>query len=128
MELYPDPVELRHILHQNPETSLKEFNTTKLIIESIKSISKDLKILTPLNTGLICEYRVNSGSYLLFRADIDALPITEKSSSQFSSKNGFMHACGHDVHTAILYGLIIEALKQNIKKNFFIDMKRGAGR
>ena len=117
MELYPDPIELRHILHQNPEASLKEFNTTKLIIESIKSISKDLKILTPLNTGLICEYRVNSGSYLLFRADIDALPITEKSSSKFSSKNGFMHACGHDIHTAILYGLIIEALKQNINKN-----------
>lgn len=114
-----NPIALRHKLHQNPELSFQEFNTTKLLIESIRNLidSDKLKIITPYKTGLIVEYKVNDGKYLLFRADIDALPIKEENEIAFKSKNNFMHACGHDVHTAILFSFLQHVLKNKIQKN-----------
>ncbi len=113
------PVELRHKLHQNPELSFHEFETTKILINSIKSLtnSSALKIHTPYKTGLLVEYTVNTGKYILFRADIDALPIKEENNVQFKSKNEFMHACGHDVHTSILFSLLRKVLEKEIDKN-----------
>ena len=114
-----NPVELRHKLHQNPELSFQEFETTKLLISSIKSFknASKIKIHTPYKTGLLVEYTINSGDYLMFRADIDALPIKEENVIPFKSKNEFMHACGHDVHTSILFGFIQEVLNGKIDKN-----------
>ncbi len=113
------PVELRHTLHKNPELSFKEFETTKLLIKNIESIdtSKKIKIHTPYKTGLLVEYKVNSDDFILFRADIDALPIKEQNDIEFKSTNDFMHACGHDLHTSILYGFIEQVIKSKIDKN-----------
>ncbi len=113
------PLELRHKLHQNPELSFHEFETTKLLINSIKSLhnSSKIKIYTPYKTGLLVEYSVNSGDYLLFRADIDALPIKEENRIAFKSKNEFMHACGHDVHTSILFSFLQKVLEERFDKN-----------
>ena len=74
------PIELRHKMHQHPELAFQEFETTKLIIESIKSLtgSERLKIHTPFSTGVLLEFKVNDDPFLLFRADIDALPIKEE--------------------------------------------------
>lgn len=112
-----DPINLRHFLHQNPELSFKEYKTTDLLIDNIRKISNKLKILTPLETGFIVDYRINSYKYILIRADIDALPIKEMTQYQFKSRNDYMHACGHDVHTAILYGLIKSVIKEKIQQN-----------
>ena len=114
-----NPVELRHKLHQNPEIAFHEFTTTKLLIESIKGFdeSKRINIHTPYKTGLLAEYKANSGKYIMFRADIDALPIKEENKIKFKSKNELMHACGHDVHTSILYSLLQYVLLNNIQKN-----------
>ncbi len=79
--------------------------------------SNCLKIHTPLETGLLVEYKVNGGDYVLFRADIDALPVKEETSIDFRSENNNMHACGHDVHTSILYSFLIETVKKGIDKN-----------
>ncbi len=113
------PVELRHTLHKNPELSFQEFETTRLLIENIKSLDTTgrLKIYTPYKTGLLVEYHVNDREYILFRADIDALPIKEENEIEFKSINQFMHACGHDVHTSILYSFISEVLNRNIDQN-----------
>jgi len=114
------PIELRHLLHQNPELAYQEFQTTKLIIDSISALpgfDKRFLFLTPMQTGVLVQYKVNEGNYLLFRADIDALPINEETSFEFKSKNEYMHACGHDVHTSILFGLIEYAARENINQN-----------
>ncbi|MHB9011006.1 MAG: amidohydrolase [Ignavibacteriaceae bacterium] len=113
------PQELRHILHQNPELSFHEFETTNLLRKSIEELkdSSKLKIHSPYRTGLLVEYRVNNSGYILFRADIDALPIKEENQIEFCSKNNFMHACGHDVHTSILYSFLNYVLENKIKQN-----------
>ena len=107
------PIELRHKLHASPELMFEEFETTRLLKQNIEKIP-GVVIHTPTPTGLVIEYTVNSGDYLLFRADIDALPVVEETGIPFASANGKMHACGHDVHTAILYQFLKEVVKQNL--------------
>ncbi len=113
------PVQLRHKLHQYPEIAYQEFATTNLLIQNIKKLSNsnDVKIHKPMDTGLLVEYKVNDGDYLLFRADIDALPIQEENEIDFKSTNEFMHACGHDVHTSILYSFLSDVLEMFIEQN-----------
>src|SRR6056297_1828762 len=122
-------IELRHKMHLYPETSLKEFETTKMLEQEIGQFM-NITIHRPIETGLIAEYKVNEGDYLLFRADIDALTIQEKTDWEFASKNGNMHACGHDVHTSILFALIEKVCEKKPNKNllfFFQPAEEGAG-
>ena len=113
------PIQLRHQLHKHPEIAFQEFKTTELIIENVNSLSgsDNFKVHRPLATGVLFEYKVNDGPFLLFRADIDALPIKEESDIEFKSTNENMHACGHDVHSSILYSFIIEVLEERPEKN-----------
>ncbi|WP_137601415.1 amidohydrolase [Paucilactobacillus nenjiangensis] len=100
-----DPIEIRHYLHQHPELSDKEFETTKFITNYLQKLG--YKIVTPkdLNTGVIAEIGNGNGPVIGLRSDIDALPIQEKTGLQYSSiSNGVMHACGHDFHMASLLG------------------------
>lgn len=96
---------IRRKIHENPELSFKEFETTKLI----KAYLDDLGIENHPNgedTGVIGILRgKKDGPVLALRADIDALKLTEKTGLPFASKNeGVCHACGHDLHTAVLLG------------------------
>lgn len=113
------PIQLRHELHKNPEIAFKEFKTTEFIISSVKALpgSEELKIHTPFPTGVLFEYKVNDAPFILFRADIDALPIKEENDIEFKSTNDFMHACGHDVHTSILYSFLEEVLNKKPNQN-----------
>ena len=113
------PVELRHKLHMNPEIAYQEYKTTETIINSVKALegSEVLKIHTPFTTGVLFEYKVNDDPFLLFRADIDALPIKEANDIEFKSTNNYMHACGHDIHTSILYAVIVDVLKEKPAQN-----------
>ena len=114
------PIELRHLLHQNPELAYQEFQTTKLLIDALSSLpdfDKRFSLHTPMPTGVLVEYKVNDGKYLLFRADIDALPISEETAFEFKSKNAFMHACGHDVHSSILFSFIEYVSRKNVNQN-----------
>ncbi len=113
------PIQLRHNLHKTPELAFQEFKTTELIISSVKALpgSDELKIHTPVPTGVLFEYKINGGPFSLFRADIDALPIKEEIDIEFKSTNDFMHACGHDVHTSILYSFLEEVLKNKPNQN-----------
>lgn len=98
-------VEFRRLLHRNPELSGEEQETSQRIQEKLDEIG------VPYETGFartgilgIIEGE-KSGPTIGLRADIDALPIMESSGEDFSSENdGVMHACGHDAHTAMLFG------------------------
>lgn len=118
------PVELRHKLHQTPELMFQEVETTRLLLDAIGTIPK-LTIHQPTPTGLVAEYRVNDGDYLLFRADIDALPIQEETGLEFASKNDCMHACGHDVHASVVYGFLQKVVEDNIDQNMLFLFQPG---
>jgi len=101
----PHALEIRHMLHRNPELSGKEFETTALIRKELESYG--IPVLdSGLETGLladICGKKPGNGRTIAVRADIDALPVQEKTGEPFSScHEGVSHACGHDLHTASL--------------------------
>ena len=107
-------IELRRTLHRNPELSGQEWETTALIRRELESYG--IRILdSGLTTGLIAEIRgtaEGSGKTAAVRADIDALPVQEKTGEEFTSEiSGSSHACGHDLHTAALL-LAARVLKQ----------------
>ena len=96
-------VALRHDLHQHPELGLKEFRTSAIVAERLKSWG--YTVTTGLaSTGLVAQLRRGTGAKRLgIRADMDALPIQEHNTFAHRSVNdGVMHACGHDGHTAML--------------------------
>jgi len=104
-------IEWRRDFHQNPELSNREFKTAEKIAKHLKSIG--LKVETNIaKTGVVGILKGDKpGKVVAIRADIDALPVTERNSLAFKSEvkttflnteTGVMHACGHDTHTAIL--------------------------
>ena len=100
---YEELTEIRHYLHQHPELSGKEYQTTAFLKDRLEGLG--IRVLeSGLKTGLIAE--IGSGHPVVaLRADIDALPILEQTSLPYQSKNpGVMHACGHDFHQTSLLG------------------------
>jgi amidohydrolase len=110
--------ELRRQVHQNPELAFQEFDTSKLIYRKLSEIKLDsLEKVTDTGVVGLIKNKNGSSKCVGLRADIDALPILEKTGLPFSSKNpGVMHACGHDAHTSMLYGaaLILNELKNEL--------------
>ncbi|MEK0398436.1 amidohydrolase [Tetragenococcus halophilus] len=103
--LLDDVTSYRRHLHQMPELGLEEKQTAKFIRETLQSFGvKD--IYTMLTTATIAVFHGEKpGKTLAFRADIDALPVTEETGVSFASKTeGKMHACGHDGHASALLG------------------------
>ncbi|MDG2473722.1 MAG: amidohydrolase [Paracoccaceae bacterium] len=95
----------RHEFHKYPELGFQEVRTSKLIAELLRSFG--LKVYEKFGkTGVVGHLERNKAKKLIaIRADIDALPIEEKTSLSYQSqRNGTMHACGHDGHTATLLG------------------------
>ena len=109
-------IEYRRKLHENPELSMKEYETTKLIRKWLEE--EDIEILDiPLKVGVVAEIKGDfEGKTIALRCDIDALPILEQTNLDFKSKNlGVMHACGHDFHTASILGAAILINKNKSK-------------
>lgn len=96
----------RHI-HANPELSFQEFETAKYIYQELSQFKNlELQQLTPNSVQALLKGS-KPGKRIALRADIDALPLQEESGETFSStKENIMHACGHDVHTAMLMGAV----------------------
>jgi amidohydrolase len=99
-------VAVRRELHAHPELGWHEVRTTELIRQRLVAAGLSPEVL-PTGTGVICD--IGSGdTCVALRADIDALPVTEGVDSPFrSTQEGIAHACGHDVHTAILLGAAV---------------------
>jgi amidohydrolase len=118
-------VECRHRLHQNPELGNREFETSKMAAEHLRSLG--IEVRTGIaHTGVVGILTGGKpGPVVAVRADMDALPVTEDTDLPFKStvratyndlEVGVMHACGHDVHTAVLMGVasILADLKDEI--------------
>lgn len=101
-EMKEEIIELREQLHRMPELSFAEYKTTEFIRAKLEEYG--VEHFSLLETGVIGIINgKENGKTVLLRADIDALPIEEKSGVAFQSEHkGCMHACGHDVHTACL--------------------------
>ncbi len=101
-------IELRRELHRNPELSFEEVKTQQLIIEALEA--EGIEYRTIAGTGVLAKIEGSRGNLrrsVVLRADIDALPINEQNDIEYRSENkGVMHACGHDIHTAILFGVL----------------------
>lgn len=112
-----ETIKSRRFLHQNPELSFKEYNTSEYI-QSILTKNKIPFTNGHVETGIIATIEGENpmDHEVLLRADMDALPILEENKVDYCSINkGKMHACGHDVHSASLIGtaLILNELKSN---------------
>ena len=99
----------REHLHMQPELSYKEFKTAEFVKETLLDIGlDDVRFIggTGVITTIYAKHHLEDDKCIAFRADLDALPIQELNDVMYKSRNdGVMHACGHDVHTAILLGL-----------------------
>ncbi|MBI2793222.1 MAG: amidohydrolase [Ignavibacteria bacterium] len=99
-ELFPAMQTLRRHLHQYPELSFQEVETSAFIQHHLSGLSVDYRVIA--GTGVLAHIGKGSKCVAL-RADIDALPITEETGLEFASRtDGVMHACGHDTHTTML--------------------------
>lgn len=111
----------RRHFHQYPELSNREFKTSAFIVEHLKQLGLDVQYPVA-KTGIVALLRGGKpGPVVALRADMDALPITERNRLPFASKEkttygnqetGVMHACGHDGHMAILMA-VAEVLSKN---------------
>ena len=106
--LEQDVITWRRHMHQNPEVSFEEVETTRFLEGLLRGFGADA-IDRPTETGLVAHiYGKKTGQphIIAFRADIDALPMREHSDLPYASqRENAMHACGHDGHAAMLLGL-----------------------
>ena len=108
-EFFPQIVAFRRDLHAHPELSGKEDRTSRRIAEELEKLGLSYKV-TPEKAvfgTILGKGAAPSGKYtgVGIRADFDALPVTEATGLPYASENpGVMHACGHDMHTAMLLG------------------------
>jgi len=121
-----------HRLHQNPELGGQEFKTSALIIEELEKLG--IEAVPMADTGVMGIIRGSQpGKTVCFRADIDALPIQEKTDLPYASQvPDVMHACGHDFHSTILLGAakILASRRNELRGNvklFFQPDEEGDG-
>src|SRR6187402_391082 len=114
-------IEWRRHFHQNPELSNREVKTAAMVADHLKKLGIEIQTGVA-HTGVVGLMKTGKpGPVIALRADMDALPVTERNSLPFASKEkavfndqetGVMHACGHDSHVAILMG-VAEILAKN---------------
>lgn len=112
-KILPETVELYRWFHSYPELSNQEKNTAKRLAEELRKLK--LEVVEGVGGyGLLAALEGGGpGPVVLYRADMDGLPIVEKTGLAYSSKNpGVMHACGHDVHMSTALGAL-RILSQN---------------
>ena len=107
-ELFKKIKEWRHHLHENPELLYDTIKTSAFVEKKLKEFGCDTVVTGLGRTGVVGVIHGNdlsSGKIIGLRADMDALPLQEKTGLDYASKvPGLMHACGHDGHTAMLLG------------------------
>jgi len=118
-------IEWRRYFHENPELSNREYKTGEKIAEHLKSLGLDVQTGVA-HTGVVAILKGGKqGPVVGLRADIDALPVTERNDLPFKSEvvtkyngqeTGVMHACGHDTHIAIMMGVaeVFSEMKEDI--------------
>jgi len=139
-EMEQQVIEWRRYFHQNPELSNREFETAKKIAAHLESLGMEVQTEVA-KTGVVGILKGGKpGPVVALRADIDALPVTERTPVPFASKvvseyngvkTGVMHACGHDTHIAILMATaeVLSKMKKDLSgtvKFIFQPAEEGA--
>ena len=97
--------ELRRAIHAEPEIGLDLPRTQRKVLDALAGLPLEISLGTSLSSVTAVLRGAKPGKTVLLRADMDALPVTERSGVPFASRlEGAMHACGHDLHTAMLCG------------------------
>jgi amidohydrolase len=121
----PSIVEIRHQIHQNPELSNREEKTSALVADYLRKLGLEVKTGVAKHGVVALLKGGRPGPVVAVRADMDGLPVTEDPSFPFASKVratymgqevGVMHACGHDIHTAVQLGVasVLSAIKADL--------------
>jgi amidohydrolase len=125
-KIIPQVIEWRRHLHQYPELSNRETKTAKYVEDNLRRLGLEVKTGIA-KTGVVGILKgAQAGPTIGLRADMDGLPVTERNSLPFASKEkseyngqtvGVMHACGHDTHVAMLLGAaeVLSTMKDKIK-------------
>ena len=128
--LLPELVRMRRHIHMHPELSYKEHETSAFVSSKLTELGIE-HVTGVAETGIVGIIRGEpvTGSFTVgLRADMDALPITEKQGTEYRSLNeGVMHACGHDAHTAILLGTaaILQDMRRELQGNVLLVFQPG---
>lgn len=111
--LQDELIRLRRDIHAHPELGFQEFRTAALVADTLTELG--IEVQTGIGrTGVVGQIGTGDGPTIAIRADMDALPIIERTDTPYCSQNnGVMHACGHDSHTAMLLGAA-HLLKQSM--------------
>lgn len=117
-EIYKD-------IHRHPELGMKEKRTTALVKSVMSELGVEEVELPEMDVGAVCLIRgVSPGPTLAIRADMDALPIWEETGLPYSSEEpGTMHACGHDLNTAVLLGVLRYAVHEDLSSRMKGNLK-----
>jgi amidohydrolase len=125
-KLEPKVIEWRRHIHQYPELSNREFKTAEMVAKHLSALGMEVQTGIA-HTGVVGILKGGKpGPVIALRADMDALPVTERNALPFASKEramfngqetGVMHACGHDTHVAILMGVaeILASMQKDLK-------------
>jgi amidohydrolase len=101
----PEFIEIRQHLHAHPELSYQEFETSKFIQQKLSEYNIPFEVKATTGVVGLIEGKNPSSRVVALRGDMDALPILEENNVSYkSTRQGVMHACGHDVHTTCLLG------------------------
>jgi len=100
--------QIRRELHQIPELGFQEYKTQAYLLEEIQMLNQERLTVIKWKTGIVVHLRgLNPTKTIGWRTDIDGLPIQEQTSLTFQSTHeGYMHACGHDIHMTVALGLL----------------------
>jgi len=121
----PAVTEIRHQLHQNPELSNREEKTAALVADYLRKLGLEVRTGVAHHGVVALLKGGRPGPVVAVRADMDALPVTEQVNLPFTSKVratylgqdvGVMHACGHDIHTAVQLGVasVLTAMRADL--------------
>ena len=121
MQIFAD----RHALHRIPELELTLPKTKQYLEQALSGLG--CEVFSPLGSALCAFFDFGRDAAIAFRADMDALPITEKTGAPYASTiDGCMHACGHDGHMAILLELARRlSKKESLPHNVLLIFQPG---
>lgn len=125
-ELEPDLIRLRRELHQNPEFGITLPKTLATLLREIDGLG-ELTVDDAISSATLLIRGEHPGPTVLLRADMDALAVSEETGLDFASTNGYMHACGHDLHVAIGVGAarLIHANRKSLTGNVLMFFQSG---
>jgi len=124
--LQPNLVALRRELHQIPEFGLTLPNTLARVVAEVSDLG-EVRVEPEISSATVLIRGAQDGPTVLLRADMDALAVVEETGLPFASTNGYMHACGHDLHMAIGVGAarLLHANRASLKGNVLMFFQSG---